>query len=1177
MTADGHPVLRWTTVPADEYGPLAAEARAVFGRHVPPADTVDLALLEVDGLDRPAVTVRPTPVRPDERLVVTGFPQAHPLAAQGEVTGTRAGHLAVTVLLGKGVSGGPALDADHRLAGIASFRPAADHRLHLVGPELVAEFLARAGARLDRGEPDTGAAPTRRPVTPGPDELGLDEPTPRPDPSEPEPGPRPDPTEPEPGPRPDATEPGPTGRSAAPDPIEPAPGFDRVRGPGGMSVLQAPELGGHPAGLLDRAVQVIRPDGGRGSGVILWLAGDGLVLTNRHVVGDADEVTVRVRSGPVTMPVRGRVLPRPGAAAVADRLVALGATAGLTGDELRRAAAHLDLALIELDRPRFGDLTLKPIELAGWPGPGRPVTTVGHSSGDVPLVVDGELRHLETDGDLLATAGLSATGPRWLDAPVLTRDGIVISRLNVHAAGDRWVGPGGSGGPITVPGAELAGRPAPLVGLHEGRHPGDGPGDHPSYQRALPGPVIRAWLEATGEIEPDGPVAGPIRPLVRLGTGPAGPDSAPEVGARKPHGSGLTGRRIAAGLHGARLSPASRRAAATQARQRADLPKGFRREAWYLRRWPLALAELLEGRRDGPVLTELADQAERVLGRRPVLPEVRFHLLDAPIPDAVTGLAADAGYRRDHGVLRIYASWPDWAAGVLHELVEAEFARWAGLDRHQAHTVAVLAERALAGQVHRTRSWLTRRAIGELNHLAAHHRDVLLAQSGGFPGQLAHLHQKFAGHPGWEALAVRYAQRYHHAATVRARQLPRRWAAPRGPPRVRRPVIKLGSAGGPTGGHPFSAEVIAAAKAEDPTATCVFCARPGTGTQVDHVIPRARGGNATLANAQLACPHCNQSKGDQDYPLHAPVGYRGSWPPRHWPARATGGPGSRSPRSDTPRPSWRKPHGSDLDERRDLAGAARGDELDPVTRRVWAGLIERAAVRVPAPEGFADRYAVLRRWLSRTAQTLRDGHPVDPTVPVGPLRLHRLANPVPDAGLGLAADAVTRPGPGGSTLVFATDHIGAHHELTETWWAAADGIPAPARHILATLAERATAAPPGDPGSWLTARAVAELDHLAEHNPTSLWRLIDEYPLVIAHLERVFAELPVWRPLVLHYARTFHRAALARVGDPPTARDVSAPEFPVLTREPPPTGPGPGRRWLWPLASTDPVEPDKPP
>src|SRR6185295_3104447 len=93
------------------------------------------------------------------------------------------------------------------------------------------------------------------------------------------------------------------------------------------------------------------------------------------------------------------------------------------------------------------------------------------------------------------------------------------------------------------------------------------------------------------------------------------------------------------------------------------------------------------------------------------------------------------------------------------------------------------------------------------------------------------------------------------------------------------PRIKPGSAFGPTAGQRFSESVRAAAKAENPTATCVFCQRAGTAKQVDHAIPRARGGNATLDNAQMACEHCNPSKGVGDFPKSPPPGYTGPWPP----------------------------------------------------------------------------------------------------------------------------------------------------------------------------------------------------------------------------------------------------------------------------------------------------------
>lgn len=96
------------------------------------------------------------------------------------------------------------------------------------------------------------------------------------------------------------------------------------------------------------------------------------------------------------------------------------------------------------------------------------------------------------------------------------------------------------------------------------------------------------------------------------------------------------------------------------------------------------------------------------------------------------------------------------------------------------------------------------------------------------------------------------------------------------------PLIKAGSAGGETAGLRFSQSVKDAAKVENPTATCVYCRIEGTGTQVDHAIPRARNGNATLDNAQLACPHCNASKGAGDFPKTPPAGYVGPWPPKHW-------------------------------------------------------------------------------------------------------------------------------------------------------------------------------------------------------------------------------------------------------------------------------------------------------
>ena len=96
------------------------------------------------------------------------------------------------------------------------------------------------------------------------------------------------------------------------------------------------------------------------------------------------------------------------------------------------------------------------------------------------------------------------------------------------------------------------------------------------------------------------------------------------------------------------------------------------------------------------------------------------------------------------------------------------------------------------------------------------------------------------------------------------------------------PEIKSGSAGGSSAGQNFPGRVKAAARTENPTGTCVYCRRSGTAGHVDHAIAKARGGNATLPNAQLTCPHCNLSKGARRFPKTPPKEYHGKWPPRHW-------------------------------------------------------------------------------------------------------------------------------------------------------------------------------------------------------------------------------------------------------------------------------------------------------
>lgn len=97
------------------------------------------------------------------------------------------------------------------------------------------------------------------------------------------------------------------------------------------------------------------------------------------------------------------------------------------------------------------------------------------------------------------------------------------------------------------------------------------------------------------------------------------------------------------------------------------------------------------------------------------------------------------------------------------------------------------------------------------------------------------------------------------------------------------PTIKPGASGGATAGKRFPESVRRQALDENPS-TCMYCRMESVSPQVDHAIPRERGGNATLPNAQTTCPHCNASKGARDFPVNPPPGYRGPWPPSWWPS-----------------------------------------------------------------------------------------------------------------------------------------------------------------------------------------------------------------------------------------------------------------------------------------------------
>ncbi len=83
---------------------------------------------------------------------------------------------------------------------------------------------------------------------------------------------------------------------------------------------------------------------------------------------------------------------------------------------------------------------------------------------------------------------------------------------------------------------------------------------------------------------------------------------------------------------------------------------------------------------------------------------------------------------------------------------------------------------------------------------------------------------------------------------------------------VQRVAPKVGEAGGPGAGKAFPTSVKDAARAES-SSTCVFCGQstvrtPGpTQSNIDHAIPKSRGGNNTLPNAQNTCRTCNLDKG----------------------------------------------------------------------------------------------------------------------------------------------------------------------------------------------------------------------------------------------------------------------------------------------------------------------------
>ena len=94
------------------------------------------------------------------------------------------------------------------------------------------------------------------------------------------------------------------------------------------------------------------------------------------------------------------------------------------------------------------------------------------------------------------------------------------------------------------------------------------------------------------------------------------------------------------------------------------------------------------------------------------------------------------------------------------------------------------------------------------------------------------------------------------------------------------PPLRPGSAGEPGEGKHFSRKTKEEVKRTQPD-ICVYCGGSGA-SEVDHIIPRSRGGNNSIDNAQCICPRCNRSKGNRDRPVTPPPDYPSHLP---WPRR----------------------------------------------------------------------------------------------------------------------------------------------------------------------------------------------------------------------------------------------------------------------------------------------------
>ncbi|WP_343959613.1 trypsin-like peptidase domain-containing protein [Pseudonocardia alaniniphila] len=220
----------------------------------------------------------------------------------------------------------------------------------------------------------------------------------------------------------------------------PVPAFRPVVDAYGRPAWLAPELGVAP-GILSRVVRIVihASDGYEhvGSGV-LWSSDGrtGVVLTNRHVVADAEQLRVELSTPAGVRSVPGSVGRRPAADAIAAELRASGAAGALTDAELVQAADVLDLAIVHI----AGSRRLAAPDL-DRDGRDPRVTLIGFPRRQLPARSSaGGVDNLRTEAQhLVIGAGLTARPPAVPMGPARKFDLFFVGP---------WAGPGNSGGPL---------------------------------------------------------------------------------------------------------------------------------------------------------------------------------------------------------------------------------------------------------------------------------------------------------------------------------------------------------------------------------------------------------------------------------------------------------------------------------------------------------------------------------------------------------------------------------------------------------------------------------------------------------------------------------------------------------------------------------------------------------